>query len=88
MQFQQFGTAISIFLVGKTLEWSGYVTQQGSDVLAPNQPDTALTAIRWLLGPLPAAVLLTGVGIAALYPITRDVHNDILLQLHARRERS
>ncbi len=88
VQLQKFGTAISIFLVGKTLEWSGYVTQQGSDAVALNQPDSALTAIRWLLGPLPAAVLLTGVGIAALYPITREVHNTILLQIKAQRERS
>ncbi|MGP1381951.1 MAG: MFS transporter [Thainema sp.] len=86
VQLQKFGTAISIFLVGKTLEWSGYVTQKSSDALVLNQPDSALAAIRWLLGPLPAAVLLTGVGIAALYPITREVHHDILLQLQTRRE--
>jgi GPH family glycoside/pentoside/hexuronide:cation symporter len=86
IQLQKFGTAISIFLVGKILEGAGYVTHSGGEGLSAAQPDSALMAIRWLLGPVPAAVLLAGVGFAALYPITRQAHDEIVLKLIERRK--
>jgi GPH family glycoside/pentoside/hexuronide:cation symporter len=85
VQLQKFGTAFSIFAVGRVLETAGYVTQSYDDTSVVTQPESALTAIRWLLGPIPATVLLTGVCFAALYPITRQVHTDILLKLRERR---
>lgn len=85
VQLQKFGTALSIFIVGRVLEASGYVTQSGSEDLALAQPESALAAIRWLLGPLPAIVLLAGVGFAAVYPITRSVHDEIVTKLLERR---
>lgn len=86
VQLQKLGTALSIFLVGKILEGAGYVSQSHGNELALTQPDTALTAIRWLIGPLPAMILLTGICFAARYPITRQVHNDILLKLRLSRK--
>ncbi|ERN42447.1 Na+/melibiose symporter [Rubidibacter lacunae KORDI 51-2] len=88
VQLQKLGTALAIFLVGKTLEAAGYVARSGGDDLVLSQPDSALTAIRWILGPLPAIVLSAGIYFAVGYPITRQVHDSIVLKLHARRERS
>lgn len=84
VQLQKLGTAISIFLVGKILEEAGYVARN-LDGVTLAQPESALMAIRWLLGPLPALVLLVGVCLAARYPITRQVHDQILLNLQVRR---
>ncbi|NES19426.1 MAG: MFS transporter [Symploca sp. SIO3E6] len=86
VQLQKLGTALSIFLVGKILEGSGYLTQSSSNEIALVQPDTALVAIRWIVGPLPGMVLLIGICFAARYPITRKVHDNILLKLLASRE--
>lgn len=83
VQLQKLGTALSIFIVGKILETSGYVTQSGGGELALAQPDSALAAIRWLLGPIPALVLVVGIGFAARYSITRQVHNTIRLKLQS-----
>jgi GPH family glycoside/pentoside/hexuronide:cation symporter len=41
-----------------------------------------------MIGPLPAIVLLLGMGLAYFYPISREVHANILLQLHERKHAS
>ncbi|MEM1253483.1 MAG: MFS transporter [Cyanobacteria bacterium P01_H01_bin.21] len=87
IQLQKFGTAVAVFLVGKMLEGSGYIAQSNGNELAISQPDSALVAIRWILGPLPAIVLLTGICCAAIYPITRQCHDEILLNLKVSRDR-
>lgn len=85
VQLQKLGTALAIYIVGRSLEAAGYLPQSpGGDTLL-KQPESALTAIRWLLGPIPAVVLLLGIGFAALYPITHQVHDGILLQLQKKR---
>ncbi|MBT9310654.1 MFS transporter [Leptothoe kymatousa] len=83
VQLQKLGTAMAIFMVGKFLEGSGYVASVGES--AVTQPDSALVAIRWILGPLPVVVLLAGIGCAAMYPITRQRHDQILLKLKTSR---
>lgn len=88
VQLQKLGTALSIFMVGKILERAGYLSQGNGNGLAITQPDSALVAIRWILGPLPAIVLLTGICCAAVYPITRQLHREILLKLKLSRDSS
>ncbi len=85
IQLQKFGTAVAVFMVGKMLEGAGYMSQ-GNSELAITQPESALMAIRWILGPLPAIVLLAGICCAAIYPITRQHHDEILLNLKTSRE--
>lgn len=88
VQLQKFGTAISIFMVGRVLESAGYITQASGDAVGDtmvrSQPEAAITAIRWLLGPIPAVILLVGIGCAAMYPITRQMHDEIVLKLADR----
>ena len=83
-QFQQIALAIALFLIGKSLEWSGFIpTVAGQPT--PTQPDAALLAIRLLFGLVPAGVLFTGLVMAYFYPITREVHAEILLKLRERK---
>ncbi|MEM9217325.1 MAG: MFS transporter [Cyanobacteria bacterium P01_F01_bin.150] len=88
VQLQKFGTAFAIFVVGRVLESSGYIAQASEETLAVTQPDSALSAIRWLLGPIPAVILLAGVGLATIYPISRSVHDDIVMKLRSRQQAS
>lgn len=77
---QKIGRGLGLFLVGQALEWSGY---QGTlDV----QPESALQAIRIAIGPLPAIYLILGLILAYFYPLTREVHAEILLKLQERRQ--
>lgn len=75
--------AIALFLVSTMLAWSGLVTGGGDQPVV--QPDSALQAIRWLIAPIPSVVLLGGLVLAYIYPITRDRHQHILMQLSEMR---
>lgn len=79
---QKLGLALGLFLVGQILELAGFIEATGNTV--PTQPDSALLAIRLLIGPLPAVILSFGVILAYFYPITREVHTEILLKLRER----
>ena len=47
-----------------------------------------MMAIRLLIGPVPALVLVFGLVCAYFYPITRDLHGEILLKLLERKNSS
>jgi len=81
---QKIGLAAGLFLVGVVLEISGFMeTVPGQP--APTQPPSALLAIRLAIGPLPTLVLSGGLVLAYFYPITREVHAEILLKLRERK---
>jgi len=81
---QKVGLALGLFLVGQALQWSGFV-EKVSGQPTPVQPDSALLAIRIAIGPLPTLALISGLILAYFYPITKEVHAEILLKLHQRR---
>lgn len=81
---QKFGLALGLFLVGNALELAGFIeTLPGQPT--PTQPASALLAIRIAIGPLPTVALIGGLILAYFYPITREVHAEILLKLKERR---
>ncbi len=83
---QKFGLALALFLVGLSLEWSGFIERQpGGEI--PVQPDSALLAIRVAVAPLPTVVLIIGLVLAYFYPITKEVHEEIRLKLQARKNK-
>ncbi|MGA7933408.1 MAG: MFS transporter [Kovacikia sp.] len=82
---QKVALAIGLFLVGVSLEQSGFISTVAGQA-APNQPPSALWAIRLLIGPIPTVVLLIGLLLAYFYPITREVHAEILLKLQERKQ--
>ncbi len=77
------GVALALILL--SLERAGYVIPTAT-VLAPVQPPAALLAIRLAIGPIPTISLIGGVILAYFYPITRERHQQILLQLAERRK--
>lgn len=84
---QKLGLAIGLFLVGRALDFAGYIaTVPGQP--APTQPDSALFAIRFAIGPLPTVALIIGLILAYFYPITREVHAEILLKLQERKSQT
>jgi len=83
---QKFGLALGLFLVGIALEASGFKAATQGQAL-PLQPDSALLAIRIAVGPLPTLSLIAGLFLTYFYPITREVHAEILLKLKERQNR-
>jgi GPH family glycoside/pentoside/hexuronide:cation symporter len=82
---QKIAVAIVLLIVGQILDWSGFIPAATSSPSSV-QPETALWAIRWLIGPIPSVVLIGGLVMASLYPITRQMHREILLKLSERRQ--
>jgi len=88
VQLQKIAIAVSLFMVGKVLDVAGFVSSNSEQVAISTQPDSALLAIRWLIGPIPSLVLIGGLILAFIYPITREFHEEILLKLMERKRNS
>ncbi|MCS7059565.1 MAG: MFS transporter [Anaerolineae bacterium] len=82
---QKLGLAVGLFLVSQVLAWSGYITPPANATTPIVQPDSALLAIRWMIGPAPAIVLLIGMGLVWRFPITKAQHEQTLAELQKRR---
>jgi GPH family glycoside/pentoside/hexuronide:cation symporter len=80
---QKFGLALGLFLVGVVLEAAGFIKSVAGQPIA-TQPESALLAIRIVVAPLPALVLIMGLVLAYFYPITREYHAQIRLQLQQK----
>lgn len=85
--FQKMGFAIALFLVGKILDWAGFISSVAGEP-NPVQPESALFAIRMIIGLLPTLILICGLVCSYFYPITREVHVQILHQLWERNHQS
>ncbi|MEM6613938.1 MAG: MFS transporter [Cyanobacteria bacterium P01_C01_bin.72] len=83
---QKLGLALALFLIGVALEWSGFIERIPGEAI-PVQPDSALFAIRVAIAPLPTLFLIVGLILTYFYPITKEVHADILRQLKERKNR-
>ncbi len=79
---QKLISAVTITLTGVLLAASSYVPNSGPDAL---QPLSAINAIRFLTGWLPAALFVAGALLSTVYPITRKRHARILLALEKKR---
>lgn len=82
---QKFGLAVGQFAMGAVLQTAGFISTEGGAVASVQQPDSALFALRVLIGPVPTLMLIGGMALAYFYPITREKHAQILAQLAARR---
>jgi GPH family glycoside/pentoside/hexuronide:cation symporter len=71
--FQKLGTGIALWGIGMALAASGYITpEQGNPF--PDQPESALATIRFIIGPATICLLLISLPFAWWYPITREGH--------------
>ncbi len=78
---QKVGLALGLFLVSLALQFSGFISEETV------QPESALLAIRIFIGPVPMVLLALSMLLARFYPITREMHEQMLLQL-AERDRN
>jgi GPH family glycoside/pentoside/hexuronide:cation symporter len=81
---QKVGLALGLFVVGQALDMAGLIQSEAGQPV-PEQPSSALLAIRLVVGPLPTLFLLCGLVLAYFYPLTREVHAEILLKLRERK---
>ncbi|MDP2975752.1 MAG: glycoside-pentoside-hexuronide (GPH):cation symporter, partial [Anaerolineales bacterium] len=78
--------AVAMVIVLQALERFGYQTPP-EGVTFFTQPDSAVLAIRILIGPLGAVLLFSAVLIAWFYPLTREKHARIRKLLARRKDR-
>ncbi|MFQ3613694.1 MAG: MFS transporter, partial [Cyanobacteriota bacterium] len=84
---QKVGLALGLFFVGQALDLAGFISSVAGEA-PPIQPESALLAIRFAIGPLPAVSLVGGILLVWFYPITRQRHQQILAQLEEKRQKS
>jgi GPH family glycoside/pentoside/hexuronide:cation symporter len=72
---------LGIALTLQSLAWFGF----DQNLLPGQQPDSALLALRWMVGPLPGLVLIVGMLLVYRYPITRARHAEVLAELAKRK---
>lgn len=82
---QKISLFLALWIVGQVLGLSGFKEAIPGQAPPPQSPE-AILAIRWMIGPIPTVILISGLVLAYFYPITREVHAEILLKLRERRE--
>ncbi|MCS6848655.1 MAG: MFS transporter [Anaerolineae bacterium] len=82
---QKLGLALGLFAVGQVLNATGYITPPPGATAPITQPDSALLAIRLMMGPVAAVILMAGMLLVARFPITKASHERTLRELEARR---
>ena len=81
MLAQKIATSIAIPLALLVLDFTHYVPN------AEVQPPSAVTGIRIVAGPIPAALLCLGILFAYLYPLTRENYTEVTHGLEERRKK-
>jgi len=71
--------SIAVPLALAVLDLTGYIPN------AAVQPQSTLTGIRLVVGPIPALLLVGGIIFAIFYPLSRKEHHDMVQELEIRR---
>lgn len=82
---QKLGLALGLFLVGAALKASGFIRVLPEQPM-PEQPESALHTIRLFMGPIPLLFVLCALVLVYFYPLTREVHAEIMLKLSERKK--
>ncbi|GAX40752.1 sugar (glycoside-pentoside-hexuronide) transporter [Tolypothrix sp. NIES-4075] len=83
---QKICLGIAVNIVLQRLGTAGYI-KPTTQIAIPIQPNSVLDVIRFSIGPIPAIALICGLILAYFYPLTREVHAEILLKLKQRKEK-
>ncbi len=76
--FRKVAVSIALPLVLLLLDASKFVPNSA------DQPETAVNAIRFMMGPLPSIFLLGGIAFAIFYPLSREAHRQTREKILAR----
>ncbi|OVE79634.1 hypothetical protein BVY02_02730, partial [bacterium J17] len=74
----KFATGLAVFVSGTLLEWIGYVPNQA-------QEPSVVHGLKFMIGPIPAFLVVTAAVVSLRYPLTREKHQILLDALAARR---
>ena len=85
--FRKLASALATFAVGHVLSATGFISSQAGSAYV-QQPESALLAMRFFVGVVPAVMLFLAILAAWRYPLDRDTYNDIRRQLDERREQA
>jgi GPH family glycoside/pentoside/hexuronide:cation symporter len=83
--FRKLATALAIFLVTRVLAVSGFIGGTGGSLGEIAQPESALIALRVLVGIVPSIMLLLSIAVAWRYPLSREAHQALLQKLAQKR---
>lgn len=81
---QKLGLALGLGISGWALEFSGYI-RATPGLPDPVQPASALLTIRFLIGPVSALIVLLSFLAVRAYPITREKHAELRLELERQK---
>jgi GPH family glycoside/pentoside/hexuronide:cation symporter len=83
--FRKLATAISVFVATRILDLAGFQEgTTGSQFI--QQPESALLALRALVGVVPAVMLAAAIFFAWQYPLDRETHREMRRQLAEQRQ--
>ncbi len=82
---RQGGLGIGLGLVSLVLGFAGYINPPAGATTPIVQPDSALLAIRLMIGPIPALILAAGIYLVYKFPITKAQHEAMVRGLEARK---
>jgi GPH family glycoside/pentoside/hexuronide:cation symporter len=82
---QKAGLALGLGLVSMTLGFAGYINPPPGTTTPIVQPDSALLAIRLMIGPIPAVILAAGIYLVHRFPISKADHQEMVRQLAERK---
>jgi len=80
--FQKLGTGAALWAMGQAFELAGYASPSGGQAV-PEQPSSALLAIRLFMSLIPAVLLVVATLFASRYPLSREEHRTLLAKLDA-----
>jgi GPH family glycoside/pentoside/hexuronide:cation symporter len=83
--FRKLATAITIFGVTRVLAATGFIETTTGSIQYIEQPESALNALRFLVGIAPAIMLIVAIAVAFRYPLDRQTHEQIRRELAERR---
>lgn len=86
--FRKMATAVAIFVVTWILSATGFQGGTTGGLVSIEQPDSALLALRFLVGVLPALMLVLAILAAWRYPLDRETHREIRRQLARQRAKA
>lgn len=78
--FRKVASSIAIPMTALVLGWSGYISNSAQ------QPESAVWAIRIVIGPVSSLFLLGGILFARFYPLSRESHAEAREKIASRRE--
>jgi GPH family glycoside/pentoside/hexuronide:cation symporter len=78
--FRKVASSIAIPMTALVLGWSGYISNSAQ------QPESAVWAIRIVIGPVSSLFLLGGILFARFYPLSRESHAEMREKIASRRE--